>query len=249
MRLTEIDNSLSLFDQYKEHIKFAASRYKQNKGIYRGIVHESQGRNIFYIDPSKRSAPRVSANTHNYYTLWMDNSPAWQNFPKRSYSLICSTDMNIADMFGETYIIVPVVNTTIGVCPTHDLWDSFEKTGGANFSLSMLTDELHYIFTSQNIPLPATFDQLLTALKSINVDAIDLDGAYSHTAAKLIKDHSPIKVMDYILNPVANNFKLAKWQTFSFPSGREVWLSAPCICLQLEFFDNVINNKYPDYKL
>ena len=89
--------------------------------IYRGVHGYGD---YVYIDPSKAKSPRVSANTYNYYTLIMDNSNVWKKYPKRSHSLICSTDERYASDFGdgETYSIFPQNNASIGVCPGSDIW-------------------------------------------------------------------------------------------------------------------------------
>jgi len=101
-----------------------------------------------FVDPTARTTERKSANTYNYYTLWMDNDPAWASFPKRSRSLICSTSLNIASSYkgqgGKPMVVIPVENCTIGVCSAADLWESF-RFGW----LSDLTYWLHKKFEIQ----------------------------------------------------------------------------------------------------
>jgi hypothetical protein len=76
------------------------------------------------VDP--RTTLRRSANTHNTYTMYMDNSPIWSDFPKRSHSMICSSGYYAED-FGNLYAVFPYDNTPIGICPDFDLWESFPR--------------------------------------------------------------------------------------------------------------------------
>ena len=86
--------------------------------IYRGVHGYGD---YAFIDPSKSNRPRVSANTGNHYTLIMDNSSSWKSYPKRSKSLICSTDEGYAIDFGKTYRVYPINGGKIGVCPYRDI--------------------------------------------------------------------------------------------------------------------------------
>ena len=80
---------------------------------------------------------RKSANTRNWYTLLFDHVlPAWQNYPKRSKSFICTTNMSTAQNYAalggnDGFQVHPVGNPIIGVCPRGDIWRSFD---GVNLS-------------------------------------------------------------------------------------------------------------------
>ena len=108
--------------------------------LYRGVDKDLQ---LQFGDTSVGS-PRKSANTKNYYTLWVDNSPMWKDFPKRSRSFICTTDKEYASSFGEIYLVIPFDNAQIGICPSGDFWFSFE---GAS-DLSRLNNIIDGIFST-----------------------------------------------------------------------------------------------------
>lgn len=73
------------------------------------------------------SIKRVSRNTYNFYTLWMDNHPSWEEYPKRSSSLICSSNSTTSHYYNsDLRLILPDDNCKIGVCPKPDLWVSFK---------------------------------------------------------------------------------------------------------------------------
>ena len=117
------------------------SIYKINSTpLYRGVDKQLQ----LQIGDTNIGAPRKSANTKNYYTLWVDNSPMWKDFPKRSRSFICTTDKEYASSFGEIYLVIPFDNAQIGICPSGDFWFSFEGTS----DLSRLNITIDGIFTA-----------------------------------------------------------------------------------------------------
>ncbi len=105
--------------------------------IMRSINSELE-EDFYLVD--HRKIERQSSNTSNYYTLIMDNSEKWKDFPKRKHSVVCS--LNDSYM-GNEYRVVPLnnydkilkkynINTFSepkwGVCPKNDLWDSFNIT-------------------------------------------------------------------------------------------------------------------------
>jgi hypothetical protein len=105
--------------------------------IYRGISL-SHKRNAFFIQPSKYERTSFFAD-HNIYTLLFDNLSSWKKFPKRSRSIICSTDRGIADSYGsgQVYRVYPFDGSNIGVCPDNDIWNSFfdDQTDFNSFTL------------------------------------------------------------------------------------------------------------------
>jgi len=71
---------------------------------------------------------RKSANTTNEFTLLVDNFlPSWKPFPLRSESFICTTNVNTAEAYGESYYVLPFGNPNIAVCSTNDIWHSFKN--------------------------------------------------------------------------------------------------------------------------
>ena len=98
----------------------AVKAYKKGNIIYRGIDMDDD---YAFVSPSKFT--RQSANTDNYYTLINDNSPAWKDYPKRSKSIVCTTDFESAQRYGTLYTVFPFDAAKIGVCSNHDYWWSF----------------------------------------------------------------------------------------------------------------------------
>ncbi len=71
-------------------------------------IHTGSG--TFLADSTRHL--RKSANTHNYYTLLMDNLSSWDNYPKRSKSFICSVINNPRS--GTGFVVLPFDNPKVG---------------------------------------------------------------------------------------------------------------------------------------
>jgi hypothetical protein len=92
--------------------------------IFRGINNSGRG-NFHFVQPKNFS--RKSANTTNHYTVLMDNSVYWRAYPKRSESIICSSDPLQASSYGYLFFVIPEDVSKILLCPKLDIWISFEK--------------------------------------------------------------------------------------------------------------------------
>lgn len=61
----------------------------------------------------------------SHHTLLMDNLPSWNGFPKRTQSIIGSTNFGFDPSFGDHYYcIIPYDNAKFAVAPDCDLWNS-----------------------------------------------------------------------------------------------------------------------------
>ena len=112
-------------DRTKEvSLDFALDFAKKNKDFLKGSpIYRGLRNNISlyaFVEPEKYT--RVSANTENYYTLMIDNSPNWEGYPKRSKSIICSSSKSGASGYGNVYRVIPKNGAKIGVCSSDDFW-------------------------------------------------------------------------------------------------------------------------------
>ena len=142
---------------------------KDHTYIFRG----SSSKGLRYADP--RSYTRHSANTSNFYTLIIDNSESWKGYPKRSQSLICTSDFGMADHYGaqgDAFVVLPYGNPTIGLCGRPDFWVSFpqiEKIGGDELpGLNRAISLLYEYITSESIPQQPTYPDFVKMLQTID---------------------------------------------------------------------------------
>jgi len=235
MRLHEIEtNEKELLEKYQKEIRFAADKFiEHNVAIYRGSETYSRA-DVMLTDPTARTTARKSAmRIGNYYTLWMDNSPKWREYPKRSRSLICCTDRSYAGSYGTVRVVIPLVNTKIGVCLTVDIWRSFRKSVSSLGDFSdWLQDKLSKV--SKHDPKNLTYTELLHLLGNMEVPK---EKIYTFTNQELLSNATNgVKLMDEIFDPDANSFWLTDWNNFKPAGPREVWLSAPCLLMHPNLF-------------
>jgi len=70
----------------------------------------------------------------SHHTLLMDNLPSWNGFPKRTQSIIGSTNFGFDPSFGDYYYcIIPYDGANFAVAPDGDLWNSSCKISGEEY--------------------------------------------------------------------------------------------------------------------
>lgn len=165
MRLTELTSRLipekeeKILSILRTKCSDAYTNWTNNSNccIWRGVSNTPAN---WYLADSSNAPPRKSANTLNYYTLIIDNSPRWSKFPKRSQSFVCSTSKATAGAYGTAlFAVFPFNGTPIGICPRNDIWDSFmimrQKYGGrswfAGATASSINGEISFLIESARL--------------------------------------------------------------------------------------------------
>jgi len=180
------------------------------------------------IDPSKFT--RKSRNTTNYYTLMIDNLPSWKAYPKRSKSIICSTDREMASRYssGQNALrVIPYDGTTIGVCSGVDIWWSFDTTSGPLFLLNNKIDGILKQLEGFNASNELKWKNLVSLMS----DADKLKDTIRTNIGEWEKSNKPLlSVLESMINPKKNGFKIAKIGD-SLPRDREVWTDSICVLI------------------
>ena len=233
----------------------AYENYKNGIKIYRGTNSDYS---VFVTDPS--IGTRVSANTENYYTLVIDNSPRWKQFPKRSKSVVCTTDKNYAGNYGEKYIVFPINGSKIGVCSKEDFWESFPilrrrfsslPIGTNLHSLNRVLSSLMNLADSSGKTDIKTFETLkkkfaliedyLNNKKYLENDDINLD-FMEMTIDALSYKGSIIDSVEGLLDPDLNNFKVVSVREFDVKGQHELWTDGKCLMIDRDLFTKHIED-------
>ena len=210
----------------------------QKYPIYRGFnngVTES-----YFIDPSKFT--RRSMNTDNYYTLLMDGLPDWKNYPKRSKSIICTTDIVYAGDYGEAYNVFPFDGANIAVCNAADIWGGFKKNihhlKWFNKCLNEIADELGII---TSLYRAMSYDDIINVLNEIDKrkNELDIKRIWRRTNKEKFfdryfsqyNDRSLVELIIEAFNPDKNGFKLYTPKTFNVKGNHEVWTDSPSVLI------------------
>jgi hypothetical protein len=257
MRLQEIEARNT--EEVNAAIQFALRKYRRNGvAIYKGSDNYGTEPGVFYRDPTAHAQPRISANTQNYTTLWVDGDPRWSKFPPRSRSLICTTYADTAASFGDVAVVIPLQDTKIGVCPEQDFWDSFSETipGGYSSIPSLNAFIDHTIRKQLKRKLnqkTLTRDGMLNILDKLTVDdLLDKKALPSYVQYYGLSDKEAFVaqvqqygwrgMMEVMLNPKINGFKLTTWKQFNIAGDHEVWLSAPCAMVPIDVWEKLANS-------
>jgi hypothetical protein len=264
-------NSEALVDWCEEH---APSYLKliDKHPIWRGMDERVQG----IIDTNKFN--RVSANTYNHYTLWMDNHNSWAEYPKRSKALICSNDYHVAEGFGSVKLIIPADKNKIGICPDSDLWTSFSHLVRLLLPVSkhemyldditsMLNAFIKGIYGEQEAKeVQESYSALTTFLKKLTpkqlryyADAADLHEYTKKQALGVadVMDNREMKSMFELFedgfDPNKSGFKLTTAaQANKIPEmGVELWVQGECAVIDVEQLkeDQVLMNFRKKYNI
>jgi hypothetical protein len=144
---------------------------KEQQPFYRGM---RAGLGFSYVDLTKTK--RKSQNTSNWYTTIFDNHPEMKDFPKRSQSMICTTNLVYAKGFGdERYIVLPVKNAKIGEVGDLDIWEKIIDLFGNLEPINEMNDYLAaFVETGLNTGLDTETDPF-ELLKQFDAQIRDVD--------------------------------------------------------------------------
>lgn len=171
-------------------IKFISdncSEYLKNNStpIYRGFMRDSKkvAKSWYIVEPSKHERTSKGDAKGNVYTLLIDSLPEWQNFPKRSKSMICSTNYSYAGNFGSPHLVIPFDGAKWGVCIDNDIWHSFKH---AKNTLGIYRiDEINRELIDTVEMLHYWVDEIAKPLNKFNIK-------------KIIKSRDPKELWDFL---------------------------------------------------
>lgn len=232
---------------------------KTGDSLLRGM---SMKGDYYHIDP--KSSTRTSQNTLNYYTLILDDIPAWSKYPKRSKSLICTNTRRKAINYGTVYRVFPYDNSNMGMASMPDIWDSFElfpsylKLGMLNYALMDLFNIFNLDDDFRNMrQLADTLQELEIELMNIEME----DEVWRDDNYDLHNDLEDNSLFEFwrrsnekpfyewfleLFDPKKNNFivtkdiaKVVKPQV----SGNEVWTDGKCLMVGAQEANNLFTER------
>lgn len=250
-------------DQLKELLTGIDINKYNNHNIYRG-------NSLLDVDSSYIVKPslynRQSRNTSNEYTLLFDNLPSWSEYPKRSKSIVCSTSYQDVFMYSDNYdahIVIPIVDRTgIGICPSVDMWISFNKEF-AKYDLTILNNILESISNKFiNRVENRTWNDMIELFEYMNQnresvsDYIqdkyeDIESDVGCMREYIRTNNSIIDILNNRLSPEKNGFSLIKKYDSEYNKinnnsnvKHEVWTDNDCILLSRKDYSKLVKNEY-----
>ena len=231
-------------------IQLAIQQANQGNRIYRGLAHIDDP---VLFKPQMPPGTRASANTGNIYTLFIDNNQKWSNYPPRSASIIASNNPDVAEGFGNTYLVLPEGNPAIGIALREDFWMSFPRLQELGYwdlpeLNGIISNVISQWFHRSNYS-PSSWPELKKDLASIdkinhfsfpNLPEKPAEDVWP-TTKKLLSFYPGSTMeqkLEYLLDPQANGFELTRLSEFTSDDHqeKEIWLSAPCWFIRLSEF-------------
>lgn len=213
---TKSISELKAFDTMVSECRDIAKEFIGNVYIMRG---SDTTEDYLHLKPGKEF--RKSAHTSNYYTLFINNHPLWKNYPKRQ--IICSGgsgERAFNHFARSTYFVFPIDGSKIGICPDDDIWSSFNYQIRKYFNRSDVSNLIEF---NEVLDYYGFSDDSWSELKKqLQNEEISIKNGKSMNAMKLLEE---------VLNPDKNGFKVETTSNFSLrPNDNlEVWLDSECI--------------------
>lgn len=177
---------------------------------------------------------RKSSGTGNIYNRLVSGVlPSWRSWPKRSQSIIFSNDMKNVEVYtkinpnAKIYAIYPKNSANIVVCPTYDMWTSFnfiDTERPVPDINDMIETYLTYTIVSNNIE---NYSEINTGNKN---DTVYLEWMNANDKViKIFDDGSDSEVIDlfkmadtvdpsnYITDVYANRSNVNLFKNYVYP--------------------------------
>jgi hypothetical protein len=240
-RSKSIDNDVA-FDWIEKNAKKALAQAKKGNFIYRGISNHNDA---LMVDPTSGKRRRSANVGSNYYTLLIDNLPAWKQYPERSRSLICTTSIQKAEDYGsQRYIVFPKDSSKIGVCSDDDIFTSFPYMF-KKFKISSLFDFSRFMVElSRDLGLNKSDKDWGNMLKLFK-KRDDTDLPATSKWYRLLVGGDSVKEIDEIMDPKKNKFQLKK-PGDTMPHSREVWTDGVSVLLTFDAYEEMTGESGDD---
>jgi hypothetical protein len=228
---------------------------ENDHALYRGMKMNNEVAII--AQPS--TGERRSENTFNFYTLFIDENKYWEGFPKRSKSLICSTNIERAREYSRKAssslcVVFPKNGSLIGIVPAEDIWDVGVPFLNTQLETIQEFAELIAYYTQTSFPSTNRIKNMQQLKAAISPDLLD-ELVKEHTVGdselreKLKNsrglDFDVDKVFAYIekqWHPDLLYFDLIRTRELSSISDdQEVWTDGDCLVIEENFVSQLLD--------
>jgi len=164
MKLKSILKEVISKQEVEQQSSLAIQKAREGVLLFRGDKSEEK---FFYRDPSTRV--RKSLSGYNIVNLLFDNNPHLEHAQKRSKSIIFSRQQDIANYYGNKYIVLPTQDPYISFI-NEDFVYIKPKISGSTMNNSAF--ELHLLsianICGHDNRLFDTFDEVRACIQSID---------------------------------------------------------------------------------
>jgi hypothetical protein len=196
---------------------------------------------VAIIDTTK--SERKSQSMSNWYTLIIDNSPEYKNYPKRSQSLICTNKIGTAKDFGALMAVIPFNDAKIGIVNAPDIWDKSIVIGDEEMGLIRANS---YFNMLRKFGLSDTnWQSFIDFDKKLKTDENFRDSVKNSVKGKPLEDllddfvNKVRKVYDNLGFELLTPKQYEKRPTTSRET--EMWVGGKVLCLCESIFESLCN--------
>jgi hypothetical protein len=240
------DNIQEIFTKYKDVIN---KTRKTPFTILRGMKDTGK-----YVLADSSLQKRSAANTHNYINALSEVLPSWKGWPARNDSFICSTENNVADGYGVTYIVIPLENQPIAAANKEDFWymlpvgllngtsvNKFNESIAILFNIVNNTMDDFKVYYQDN---PKEIISNLEKIKELSIDTIE-DRQRSWLVRSNInniriiiegvKIHGAVAFLDSVLNPNEVGTLFPSYDDYlnsRYTTSSEIWMSGKVLFIR-----------------
>lgn len=235
------------FAKLAEIVKSQAYHNDGEPYLWRGVRNDEPAG---LVNPE--SGTRSSQNTANFYTIAFDTNPANKAWPKRSKSLICTTNERVANGYakGSTLAVYPLKGVSLGVVDNADFWRArlrFPRCGFLESTVAMNTVLSRLI---QTRTAPDSLEELIAKCKSMPAQQFKETLLEELVVGSAVHTATPEKVQEMFVADLwdaysyANTDMILADDPVSLPGNTEVWFSGECVVVpedKLEEFKAFFN--------
>jgi hypothetical protein len=229
--------------QFFKNNPHALRNVKEGFNLWRGMGDEAD----FILYGDSRTFTRKSANTENFYTLFISSMKTWKDFPSRQHAYICTTSAHSLG-YGIKYAVIPADDAKIGYCRAKDFWWSFKKgltfVGSLMGLNAVLKRAWHMVEETEN--LNETDAQILRKqLRSLTLEKLLSFSSWNEKVEELISFMKEIKAdnveeaLEHGMDPIRNSFAwglgkdISDYLDNAFES-REAWVEGRCLFIRAD---------------
>jgi hypothetical protein len=219
--------------------------------LFRGFKHDVA---VMTIDASQ--GERTSRDTNNIYQLMMDISDSMKDFPSRSKSLICSSNIAEAASYGMPMVIVPFDGTKVVVSNVDDfIHNDIVTSWSDGIDVDLFSDEFEHLLEDIGLELGDGKQMTMASVSAIN-DFIDSNtddfaerwcDAFEETPKKELMDilsknkgRGLQALAAVMFHPDTLNLKMVEFGR-KLPTNVECWFSGPCVAIDARLFAGVVH--------
>lgn len=209
---------------------------------------------VAVIDTTK--SERSSQNTRNWYTLILDNHPAYKDFPKRSQSIICTTKYTTAQSYGRdnAMAVIPFDSAKIGWVNAPDIWKKSVNLDGSRESLIGMNDFFDrleslglrdndwqsFVEFDKNLKTDEGMRKIVRdELSEIGVDDSALDDWMDNFLNKIREAYADLNMEVHTPESIKKYQEMFTSSTSTTAKGSEMWIGGKVLCLDEAIFEEL----------